>query len=222
LRAASVRGSETRTPSPKLRSAFQLPLPKAPVSSGFLEYSRQFSKQANAPQFVASELLRTVGTAIDQAIINGSGVSGQPLGMTSTAGVQTQSGTTLNAGVGIMKQKSAEANVTDESIAFLSTPAVRQLLETRERATGGGRFVWDADKVSDRPAYVSTDVPTAVMICGDFSLVYLGIWGAGMFLELNPFEQTNFRAGIIQARVIVSCDVAVLHPSAFIVASSIT
>ena len=189
---------------------------------GSLQYSRQFSKQANAPAFAARELLRTVGTAIDQAILNGSGTSGQPLGLLNTSGIQTQSGTTLNAGVLTMKRKSAEANVDDESISFLSTPAVRELLEGREKATGGGKFVWDKDQVADRPARVSTDVPTAVMIAGDFSLVYLGFWGAGLTLEINPYEQTNFRAGIIQARVLVSCDVAVLHPSGFNVASSIT
>lgn len=42
-------------------------------AEGFLEYSRQLSKQTNAPQFVARELLRTVGTALDQAIISGPG-----------------------------------------------------------------------------------------------------------------------------------------------------
>jgi HK97 family phage major capsid protein len=189
---------------------------------GSLNYSRQFSKQANAPQFAGRELLRTVGTAIDQAVLNGSGVSGQPTGIIGTAGVQTQSGTTLNAGCATMKRKSAEANVTDESISFLSTPAVRELLEGREKATGGGKFVWDKDLVADRAAYVSTDVPTAVMLCGDFSLIYVCFWGAGLVLEINPYEQNNFRAGIIQARVLVSCDVAVLHPPAFIVASSIT
>jgi HK97 family phage major capsid protein len=187
-----------------------------------INYSRLLSKQANAAQFAARELLRTIGTSIDAAILNGSGVSGQPTGIIGTAGVQTQSGTTLNAGVFTMKQKSAEANVTDENIKFLSTPAVRQLLETRERATGGGRFVWQADQVADRAAYVSTDVPTAVMICADFSLAYLGFWGAGLVLEINPFEQTNFKSGVIQARVLATCDVAVLHPSSIVVASSIT
>ncbi len=189
---------------------------------GSLQYSRQFSKQTNANAFVSRELLRTVGTSIDQAIINGSGSSGQPLGIIGTAGVQTQSGTTLNSGCATMKRKSAEANVTDDSISFLSTPAVRELLEVREKATGGGKFVWDKDRVSDRQAYVSTDVPTATMLCGDFGLVYLGFWGAGLFLELNPNDPTGFKSGIIQARVLVSCDVAILHPSAFIVASSIT
>jgi len=41
-------------------------------------------------------------------------------------------------------------------------------------------------------------------------------------LELNPFDTTGFKSGIIQARVLVSCDNAVLHPAGFVVASSIT
>lgn len=187
-----------------------------------VQYSRLFSKQVNAPAFAARELLRTVGTAIDQAIINGSGTSGQPQGIISTAGVQTQSGTTLNAGCATMKRKSAEANANDESISFLSTPAVREVLEGREKAAGGGKFVWDKDLVADRTARVTTDMPAATMICADFSLIYLGFWGNGLFLEINPFDQALFRSGGIQARVLVSCDVAVLHPPSIIVASSIT
>jgi len=189
---------------------------------GTFDYSRLFAKQTNAPVFASRELLNTAWTSITQGVLTGLGTSGQMTGIVNTAGVQTQSGTTLNIGVTVMQQKSAEANASDARITFLSTPAVRQLLRIREIVTGSGRFVWDRDQVADRPAYVSTDVPTATMICGDFSLVYLGFWGAGLFLEINPYEQTNFRAGIIQARVLVSCDCAVLAPSAFVVASSIT
>lgn len=185
-------------------------------------FSRQLAKQTNASRVVGRELLRTLGTSVDQAVLSGSGASGQPTGLLNTSGVQTQTGTTLNAGVATMKRKSAEANVTDEAIRYLSTPAVRELLEGRERATGGGRFVWDKDQVSDREAYVSTDVPTATMVCGDWSLIYLGIWGEGFVLEVNPFDPTGFKTGTIQARMLVTCDVAVLHPTGFVVASSIT
>jgi len=77
-------------------------------------------------------------------------------------------------------------------------------------------------KVADRRAYASTDVPTATMGCGDLSNLFLGLWGAGFVIEINPFDPSGFKAGIIQARVIVTCDVCVLHPSSFVVASSIT
>lgn len=195
----------------------------APKTIGdVIAFSRQLANQTNADRVVGRELLRTLGTAIDQAVINGSGTSGQPLGILSTPGVQTQSGSTLNAGVSTMKRKSADANVNDEMISFLSTPAVRELLEGRERTTGGGRFVWDKDHVADRRAYASTDVPSATMICGDWGLVLLGIWGQGFVLEVNPFDTIGFKTGTIQARMLVTCDIAVLHPSGFVVASSIT
>ncbi|MDN5936652.1 MAG: phage major capsid protein [Nitrosospira sp.] len=185
-------------------------------------FSRQLGLQANADQFVGRELLRSIGTALDQAVLNGSGTSGQPLGILNTTGIQTQSGATLNSGAWSMKQKTSEANANDEQISFISTPAVRALLETRERATGGGRFVWQEDKVADRPAHVTTDMPSGVMACGGWALIYLGIWGSGFTLEINPYDQTGFKSGLIQARMLISCDVAVLHPSAFVKADGIT
>jgi hypothetical protein len=121
-----------------------------------------------------------------------------------------------------MKRKAAEANVGDARIAYISTPAVRELLEGREIVTGSGQFVWQRDQVADRAAYVTTDMPAATMICGDYGNVYVGIWGEAFVLEINPFDPTNFRAGVIQARVLLSCDVAVLYPAGFAVASSIT
>lgn len=95
-----------------------------------------------------------------------------------------------------MKQKSATANADDARIAFLSTPAIRELLENRERVTGGGRFVWDRETIADRPAYVSTDVPAAIMICGDFGNVYVGIWGEGFQKVLRPFFIGGKRAEV--------------------------
>ena len=79
--------------------------------------------------------------------------------------------------------------------------------------------MWDKDQVADRAAYVSTDMPTATMICGDFGSIYVGIWGNGFTLEINPYDGTGFKTGMIQVRILIAMDVAVLHPSAFVVAS---
>jgi HK97 family phage major capsid protein len=213
--------SETSQATPSQPTLSQIAMRPKQVTA-LVNFSRQLSRQANADSFVRRELSRTVGTAVDQAVLNGSGASGQPLGLYNTGGVQSQSGTTLNGGTLTMKRKSAEANVEDSRIAFISTPAVRETLEGRERATGGGRFVWDGDRVADRPAFVSTDVPTATMVCGDWSNIYFGIWGEAFQLEINPFDPSGFKGGTIQGRIILSCDVAVLHAPGFVVATSIT
>jgi HK97 family phage major capsid protein len=185
-----------------------------------VSFSRALFKQSSVERVVRRELLRTVGTAIDQSVINGPG-GALPLGLLNTPGVQSQSGTSLSDGTLTMKKLSAEANANDEQIRFLSTPALRELLEKRSLTSNSSKYVWQNDQVADRRAFVSTDMPTGTMICGDWSNVYVGIWGSGLVVEINPFG-SGFKAGIIEARILVSCDCVVLHPSAFVVASSIT
>jgi HK97 family phage major capsid protein len=215
----STEGSQVTPSQPTLAQIAVTPKQVGAV----VNFSRQLAKQTNAEAFVGRELMRTVGTALDQAVINGLGVSGQPTGLLLTAGVQTQSGTTLNhAGTTAMKQKCASANVADERIRFLSTPAICELLENRLRTGNGSRYVWDEEKVADRPAFVSTDVPAATMVSGDFGNIYVGIWGEVFTLEINPFDPTHFKTGVIQGRIILSCDVAVLHASGFCKAETIT
>lgn len=214
----STEASEVTPTDPTLKD-----IPMTPKTvGGIITFSRQLAKQANADLFVRRELLRTVGTGIDQAVLSGSGAAGEPIGLLNVPGIGTQAGTSIDyAKVTALKGDVAAANAPDEAIAYLSTPAVRELLEIRERATGSG-FIWDDDKVASRPAFVSTDVPAATMICGAWEAAYLGIWGAGFVLEINPFDPALFKKGMIQARVLVSCDVAFLHPVAFSVATSIT
>lgn len=192
------------------------------TGGGFVEYSRQLNLQASVETYIRRELLRTVGTLLDAAVINGGGHSGQPLGLLNTPGIGTQSGTSLAySGVCAMKRTVAAADAPDDDISFLAAPATRELLEARERAAGSG-FIWDNNTVASQPARVSTDVPTATLICGAWSSIAVGLWGVGFQLELNPFEATAFKIGKIQARLLVQADVGVVHPTAFNVSTGIT
>src|SRR6202008_561986 len=119
-----------------------------------------------------------------------SGANGQPTGLLNTAGLGSQSGTTLaQAGVLNMKETCATANARDEGIAFLTTPAVREILEGRERGTNGDGFIWDNEQIASRPGHVSTDMPSATMVAGDWQDLLLGLWGPGFEFSLNPYEQ---------------------------------
>ena len=192
------------------------------TAGGLVRFSRQLALQANGESFVRRQLLRSIGTAVDQAVLSGSGASGQPTGILNTAGIGSESGASLaHTGVVAMKAAVAAANAPDQEINFISTPAVRELLETRERATGSG-FVWDRDRVASRPAFATTDLPADVLIAGAWPRIMLAIWGAGVTIEVNPFESAGFKMGRIEARALISVDVAVLQPSAFVIASSIT
>ncbi|HEX7044490.1 MAG TPA: phage major capsid protein [Burkholderiales bacterium] len=212
---------ETQQVTPSAPTLAEVPLTPKMVGD-VVRFSRRLATQANAEAFVRRELLRTIGTAIDQAVLNGSGASGEPRGLLQTAGVSTETGTDLgHAGAAAMKRKVADANAPDEAISYIGTPAVRELLETRERAAGSG-FVWDNDRVAGRPARVTTDLPAATLVAGAWEAIYLGIWGDGFVLEINPFDPEGFKIGRIEARVLVACDVAVLHPAAFCKSAAIT
>lgn len=192
------------------------------TASCLVQLSRKLNQQADVEGFIRRELLRTAATAIDQAVFSGSGVSGQPLGLINTTGVNTISGASItHADVNGMKGEIAGNDAPDTEISFIGTPSVRTLLEGRERATGSG-FIWNNDQVSSRPAFVTTDVPADTLVCGAWPTAVLMLWGPGVEIEINPYNTTAFRQGVIEVRVMVSCDVAFIHPSAFVIASSVS
>jgi HK97 family phage major capsid protein len=195
------------------------------TARGIVQLSRRLVIQSDAEAWIRRELLRTAGTVVDQAVLNGTGASGQPLGVLNAPGLSTQGGTSLDwSDVLAMKRIAAAANAGDADIAFISTPAVRELLEARARdATTGSGFVWMDERIAGRPAYATTDMPSATMLCGPMSQVLFATWGGGITFELNPNDPTLFKAGITQAAVVVSCDVAILcDVAAFTKAASIT
>jgi HK97 family phage major capsid protein len=194
----------------------------SPKTAGaMLEFSRLLQLQSPGIETVLRrDLLRTVGSLVDAAIFNGSGSGGEPLGLLGTSGVGATAGASLDwADVLGMQESIAAANADDANVAFIATPAVRKLLSGRERATGSG-FIWGDGRIAGAPGYVSTDVPTATMIAGDWSNVVLGLWGPGFEFAVDP--TAGFKAGIIAARVLVSCDVGVRVPAAMNAATSIS
>jgi HK97 family phage major capsid protein len=221
----SWMSSETASASPSTPTlASTTMVPK--IGIGVIQASRHFMKQANdVGGWLQRELRRTAASVVDQAVLNGVGTAGEPRGIMNTTGVGTQTGTSLAwTGLLSMKAKAATVNVQDGTIAFIGTPAVRELLEGRTKETGGGRYIWEDDEVASCPGYASTLMPTGTLLSGPFSMCYLGLWGSGITVETTGYASAAlFQAGIIQARVIVSCDVALgCDPAAFTKATSVT
>ena len=57
-------------------------------------------------------------------------------------------------------------------------------------------------------------------ILGDFSQVILGIWSE-LDLLVNPFAETAYSKGNVLIRAMATCDIAVRHPEAFVVAEDV-
>lgn len=193
----------------------------------YTEISMQLLKQSSpaADMIVMSDLAKVTALAVDLAALNGSGAAGQPTGVLNTAGIGSVTGTSLNwPGIVEFETDVATANADVETLAYLTTPAVRGLLKSRDKTgTTVGNYVWGGTTADNRlngyRAEVTTQMPTATMLFGDFSQILIGEWGV-LELAANPYA--NFAAGITGIRAWITTDIGVRQAGAFSAASSIT
>lgn len=194
----------------------------------YTEISRMMLLQSNpaADMLVMQDLAKVVALAVDQAAINGSGTSGQPLGIVGTAGIGSVTGTSLgNAGIIEFQTDiaSANADISAESFSYITTPAVAGLLSQRQRFASTDSPLWSGNLAEGRlggcRAFTSAQIPAASMLAGDFSQLIVGEWSV-LELQINPFA--NFQAGIVGVRAMYSVDIGVRVPGAFSYATSIT
>lgn len=195
--------------------------------AAYTEVSRQLLLQSSpsAEAVVRNDLAATVALALDAAVINGSGVSGQPTGILNTSGVGSVTGTSL-AYAGVLEFQSDLLAANSQLVApgYVTTPAVATTLQGRVKFTNTASPLWEGaagdGTMCGYRAMSSNQMPTATMLFGDWAEIVVGEWGDGLELEVNPFA--DFRAGIVGVRAMLSADVAIRHPAAFSAATSIT
>lgn len=190
-----------------------------PKNCGILtEVSQQLTRQTNIDALLQRELLRSMGSALDAAILVGTGIAGQPLGIHNTPGIYSHTGYTDWEDVLGMLQAVEEANA--DNVTWFAPPAMRTFLSSGIRATPTGSEIWNDGKICGLPVVSSTLAPAASLTCGDFSQVLIAMFGDGLEITINPFS--NFATGKIAYRAWLTADVSVITPAAFAVATSIT
>ncbi|TKB63202.1 MAG: phage major capsid protein [Nitrospira sp.] len=167
-----------------------------------------------------------VALAGDQAVLVGTGASGQPLGIVNTAGIGSVTGTSMDyADIVEFQTDVSDGNavLNPSTLGYVTTPTIAALLKSRQRFTGSDSALWKGSvhegEIEGCRAMSSKQMPTATMLFGDWSTVIVVEWGV-LAIEVNPF--TDFKAGIIGIRAVWSLDVIVTHPGAFSLATSIT
>lgn len=192
----------------------------------YTEVSRQLMMQSSpsADALVMNDLAKVLGIAIDLAGFEGSGGSGQPLGISGTGSIGSVTGTSIDyAKVLEFQTDVAGANALASNCAYVTTPAVAALLMQRVKVSSTYSPLWtgsvlDGEMVGFRAASTN-QLTAATMIFGDFSQVVIGEWGM-LELALNPYA--NFAAAISGIRAIQTVDVGVRIAGAFSRATSIT
>jgi HK97 family phage major capsid protein len=196
----------------------------------YVESSRQLLKMAPdlAEQLILRDLRRTVGTVVGSVTFNGTGASGQPLGLLNTSGIGTFDGAAL-AYADLLEAQTdiLSANALNEGgeVSFACRPAVASLLANRQGFSTTAPL-WLGPLARGRlvecPAFSSMNLPADTLAGGDFSNLLLAEFGAGLEIRVNPYEVTNFKAGIVGFGAFLTMDVAVLHPQSFSVAASVS
>ena len=224
---ATWLSTETSAPPESNRTFAQIGSTPKTVGD-YTEISRLLTKQSNpaVEALLMADLAALVAIALDAAVINGSGVAGQPTGILNTAGVGAFSGTTLGLTALADAQLdllTATAMLNPTTLGYATTPSVANLLKGRQRFTGTDTPVWQGPlhdgNIENIRSIASLQIPTASMIYGDWSQILIPEWGL-LAIEMNPYA--DFKAGIVGVRVLWSVDVIVRVPASFTMASSIT
>ena len=192
----------------------------------YTELSRQLMLQSSpaADALVMNDLARVLALAIDLVALEGSGASGQPTGISQTAGIGSVTGTSIDyAKVLEFQTDVAGGNALAANCAYVTTPSVAALLKQRVAFSSTASPLWEGGILDGNlqgfRAVATNSVTAASMVFGDFSQVVIGEWGM-LELALNPYA--NFAAAISGIRAIQTVDIGIRQAGAFSRATSIT
>lgn len=185
----------------------------------FVDYSRKLLLQGSidVESMIRNDLARVLSLEIDRAGIYGTGSTNQPLGLTNTTGLgsQTITGTGTFAEYVSMETKVAVANADVASMYYIINATSRGALKTTEKSAGGtvGNFALMDDTLNGYPVVVSNQLGTNDCLFGDFSQMILGLWSG---LDLKVDDITGATAGTVRVIALQDLDFAVKQPGAFV------
>ena len=193
-------------------------------------FSRNLALQSNPSieALLRDDISAVVGLAVDKALIHGTAVAKQPVGILNVVGIQTASLATLTwAGIMTMLEKLGLENITPN--AALTHPKVATKLRSVLTADGlPGWLLDDNGRLAGIPTSVTNQLDakagspaTGRLIVGDFSQIVVGEWGVTEILA-NPYATGYYEKGDVQLRIMHTMDAVVRHPKAFVVADDLS
>jgi HK97 family phage major capsid protein len=202
----------------------------APKHVGALSsMSRQLIQQANPAieQLTRDDFAQVIGLAVDKALLHGTAVANQPVGILASAGVLTHAlGTVTWAALVAMLEKLALENVVPNAIVTHAKGATK-LQTTLKNAANGAEYLMAGGMVAGLPASVTNQLDakagspaTGRVIAGDFSQILIGEWGVTELLA-NPFAAGFYERGDVQIRILHTMDAVIRNPKAFVFADDL-
>ena len=192
-------------------------------------YSKQLFLQGSIDieNYIVNELTTAHAKALNEAMINGSGASGQPKGILNLDGIGSVVGGENGAVLDWKKVVGLETAVAVEnadlgSLAYLTNSKVRGAMKTTEKSQGTARFLMEGGEVNGYKTVVTNLVPSEIkkgtgtglsaMIFGNFADVVLAQWG-GLDFIIDPY--TLAKSGDIKIVANAFHDLGYKHEKSF-------
>ena len=188
---------------------------------GEVPISRRLLKQS-APSVEAmlmDDMAKGAALAIDLAAFSGTGASGQPTGVTATAGIGATSiasfattGYPTFAEIVAFETDVLTANALNGTLAYCTTAAISGSMKTTAKDAGSGMFLLERGEANGYPVHVSTQLAAKTILFGNFEDVIIGLWGV---LDVEPDKAEKAASGGLVLRVFQDVDIGVRHAGSF-------
>jgi HK97 family phage major capsid protein len=206
---------ENSSPLESQQSIDQVNLTPKTVGA-FVDYSRRLLLQASidVESMIRADLAKIIALELDRAAIYGTGSTNQPLGLTNTTGIGTQTISTFGTFAEYigMETDVATANADAGSMRYIINAAARGALKSTSLSGTEARFVYENDEINGYPVIVSNQLGTNDCLFGDFSQFVVGMW-SGLDLTVDPYAGST--AGTVRVIALQDVDFAVKQPGAF-------
>lgn len=179
-------------------------------------------------RLIMDDLTAAHASALDAAIFNGSGSSGQPTGVLAAANTNSiaigQHGGPITYSLLVqMETEVATDNALLNNLAYVSNAKVQGKLKTIPQIAGYPVYLMDDGKVNGYPFFMTNAIPSnltkgnssgvcSAALFGAWSEILVGGWGGLQFI-VDPYTAKD--KGVLEISAAAYHDVCVRRPEAF-------
>lgn len=191
-----------------------------PKTAGVVsEISRNMVLQSSpsAEALVMDDQAKTLAQLIDLAALLGDGVGAMPFGMIPQATARTYPAAGAPSYDDVLGALDTLEALNIQPSGWVIGNGVRRKLMAKPRSTtlSEGFIMEDRNSLIGLPVLQTGNMTAGGLLIGDFSELCVGYWSA-VEIVVNEFAQDAFMRGNVLVRAIVTMDVLVRRPTAFV------
>lgn len=200
----------------------------SPTTQGAVsDIGRRALKQTSRDmdQFTMNDMFKAMRIGLDSAIIAGTGLSNNPLGILEdpdipTIAIGTDGGALTRAHILQLEEEVSTANADDGTLTMMTNAKVRKVLKETPIDAGSGKFLWKEDNtIEGYQTAVTGQMPSGLtkgtgtnlssLIYGDWSMIVVCFW-SGIDVMVDPYTFSD--SGAVRLVMLQDLQIAKRYP----------